>query len=173
MDLVHQLDARTHGPASGCPAVVMVQSTHDRTSNHLVPCILRGSNRSEAFRNLLRNPLMGSCPIEVGDIGIEHALELLLIQDQQVVQAFLSDAPQKAFANGIGSGSVTRGLEKLDATGRCHSAETGSILAVVITDQILGCLPIRGRFPELLRYPGVGRSSCHDDMDPPSVTAIR
>jgi hypothetical protein len=26
--------------------------------------------------------LMGSCPIEVGDIAIEHALELLLAEDQ-------------------------------------------------------------------------------------------
>ena len=82
MDLFHQLSSRTRGPASGCPAVVMVQPTHDRKSNHLVPCILRGRNRSEPFRNLLRNPLMGSCPIEVGDIAIEHALELFLMQDQ-------------------------------------------------------------------------------------------
>jgi hypothetical protein len=37
IDLVHQPDARIRGPASGSPTVVMVQSTHDRTSHHLVP----------------------------------------------------------------------------------------------------------------------------------------
>jgi len=29
MDLVHQLDARSPGPASGYPVIVMVQPTHD------------------------------------------------------------------------------------------------------------------------------------------------
>ncbi len=42
MDPVHQRDARIRSPASGCPAVVMVQSTQDRTSDHLLACILRG-----------------------------------------------------------------------------------------------------------------------------------
>jgi hypothetical protein len=49
-DLVHQLSSRTRGPVSGCPLVVMVQPTHDWKSDHLVPCILRGRNRSALFR---------------------------------------------------------------------------------------------------------------------------
>jgi hypothetical protein len=61
MDLIHQLDARTRGPASGCPAVVMVQSTHDRTSDHLVPCMMRGHGWSAWSRKLLLDPLMRSC----------------------------------------------------------------------------------------------------------------
>jgi len=73
MDLVHRLDSRTSGTSSGCPLVVMVEPTHDRKCDHLVPYILRGRNRTELFRNLLRNPLMGSCPVEVGHIVIEHA----------------------------------------------------------------------------------------------------
>src|SRR5438309_5507108 len=36
IDLVHQLGVRTCGPASGCPAVVMVQSTNDWKSDHLL-----------------------------------------------------------------------------------------------------------------------------------------
>ena len=103
MDLVHQLDARTRDPSSGCPVVVVMQPTQDRKSNYLVPCILRRRNQSEPFRNLLRHPLMGSCLVEVGDIGIEHTLELPLLQDQQVVQAFLPYAPQEALADRIGS----------------------------------------------------------------------
>ena len=38
MDLVHELDARTRGLASSGPAVVVVQSTHDRQSDP--PCCL-------------------------------------------------------------------------------------------------------------------------------------
>ena len=89
MDLVHQLDARTRGPASGCPAVVMMQPTQDRKSDHLVPYILSGRNRATLLRDLLPNSLMRPCLVEVGHIRIEHALELPLMQDQQVIEAFL------------------------------------------------------------------------------------
>jgi hypothetical protein len=85
MDLVHQLDARTRGPASGSPVVVMVQPTHDGKSNHLVSCTLSRWNPSALFRDLLPNPLMRSCLVEVHHIGIEQALELPLLQDQHVV----------------------------------------------------------------------------------------
>ena len=87
---------------------------------------------------------MRSSLVEVSDIAIEHALELLLAEDQQVVQAFLPDAPQIEFADGIGLWHVNRRLEKFDATGHRHSPETGTKLAVVIIDQILGYLPIGG-----------------------------
>ena len=108
---------------------------------------------------------MRPCLVKVRHIRLEHALELPLLQDQQVVQAFLPYTPQKAFADGVGAFRVNRRFEQLDATGRRHSAETGSILAVVITDQILGCLPIRRRFPELLRHPGIGRRASEADVD--------
>jgi hypothetical protein len=41
MDLVHQLDTRIRGPASGSPVVVMVESTHDWKSDHLIACLMR------------------------------------------------------------------------------------------------------------------------------------
>jgi hypothetical protein len=41
--------------------VVVVQSTYDRNGNHFAPFIRRGRNQCVRFRNLLRNPLMGSC----------------------------------------------------------------------------------------------------------------
>jgi hypothetical protein len=110
--------------------VVVVQPTHDRTSDHLVACILSTRNRSELFRDLLLDPLMRPCQVEVGHIRIQNALELLLLQDQQMVEAFLSYTPQETLTDGIGLGSMNRRFEQLDATGRCHSAETGSILAV-------------------------------------------
>jgi hypothetical protein len=43
------------------------------------------------------------CPVEVHHVLSEHALELLLAEDQQVVQAFLSAAPHIAFADRIGA----------------------------------------------------------------------
>lgn len=55
------------------------------------------------------------------------------------------------------------GLEKLDATGRRYPVETGSKLAVVITSQILGSLPIRGSFSK--RY-GPTQASVGDRVTP-------
>jgi hypothetical protein len=108
---------------------------------------------------------MRSCLVEVRHIGIEHALELLLLKDQQVIQTFLPHTPQEALADGIGSGSVIRSFEKLDATCRRHPDETGSKLAIIIMNQVLGCVPIRSRFSEVLRHPGISRGSRHAYVD--------
>ena len=97
--------------------VVVVQPTQDRTSNYLVACILRGRNRSALCRDLLPNPLMRSCLIEVGHVRIEDAVELPLMEDHQVIQAFLTHTSQEAFTDGIGSGCMIRCFENLDAAG--------------------------------------------------------
>ncbi len=120
------------------------------------------------FWKLLPDPLMRPCTIEVGDIPIEHALELLLVEDQEVVEAFLSDTPQEAFADRIGSGSVRGGVEKLNRTCCRHTSEARPKFAVVITNQILRSLPKRGGFSKLLCHPGIGRGASNSNMDHPS-----
>ena len=117
------------------------------------------------FRDLLSNALMGSSPVEVYHVLIEHALELLLAEDQQVVQAFLSDTPQKAFTDRIGSGSVNRRFEQLDATCPRHPIKARPKSAVVITNQVLWCVPIGSGFPQLLRHPGIGWQASDADVD--------
>src|SRR6266496_4787444 len=156
MDLVHQLDFRTSALASGYPMVVMVQSAHDRKSDHLVPCTMRGLGWSALSRNLLLDPLMRSCLVEVLHIGIEHPLQLLLLQDEQVIQAFFSDAPQEPFTDGIRSWGMNRRFEQLDAAGFRHPNKAGPKFAIVISNQILGHLPIGGGFSQLLCHPRIG-----------------
>jgi hypothetical protein len=85
---------------------------------------------------------MRSCLVEVHHIRIEDTLDLPLMEDQQVIEAFLSHTPQEALTDRIGSGSVIRSLEDFNCTCRCHSDETGSKLAIVITEKILRCLSI-------------------------------
>jgi hypothetical protein len=110
-------------------------------------------------------PLMGSCLVEVRHIRIEDALKLPLVEDQQVVKAFLPHASQKAFTGCIGSRSVIGGSEHFNST-RCRdSRETGPKLVIVITEQILGGLPIGSGFPKLLRHPSIGRGSGNADMN--------
>ncbi len=134
---------------SDYPLVIMVEPTQYRNSNHLAHCIMRGTRRPARFRNPLLNALMWSCPVEVCYILIEHALKLLLMEDQQVVKACLSHTPQEAFADRTGSWSVIGRFENLKSTRRSHTRETRSIFAIVITNQILRCLPIRRGFSNM------------------------
>jgi len=68
------------------------------------------------------------------------------MQDQQVVQACLPDTPQEALADGIGPRRMNRRCEDLDRARFRHTSKTRSKLAIVIANQILGCLSIRGGF---------------------------
>ena len=86
------------------------------------------------FWKLLHDPLMRSCPVEVCYIHIEHALELLLVEDKQVIKAFLPHTPQEVFTDRIGSGSVIRCFKKLNSTRCRYTSETGAKFAIVITN---------------------------------------
>ena len=165
MDLVHQLDFRRGALALGCPTIVMMESTHLGMSDHLVPRILSGWIRAALFRDVLPNPLMRPCLVEVDHISVEHAMELLLMQNQQVIQAFLPHTTLEAVADGVGSWRVIGGFEQLDATGRRHMSEARPKFGIVIPNQVLGRMPIRGGFSQLLCHPGIGWRSCHAHVD--------
>src|SRR5712692_9182696 len=107
----------------------------------------RGMRRAVRFRNLLMDPLMRSSMVEVCHILIEHALELPLVKDR------------------IGSWRMIRRFENLNRTCCRHASKARPKFAIVITNQILRRLPIRGSFSEVLREPGIGRRSCHSYMD--------
>jgi len=49
---------------------------------------------------------MGSSLIKVENICIEEAMELLLLDNEEVIQAFSPHTTQKTFANGIGAARV-------------------------------------------------------------------
>src|SRR2546421_3037027 len=68
------------------------------------------------------------------------------MQDQQVVQAFLPNTPQKAFADGVGAFRMNRRFEDLDGARCRYTSKTRPELALVITDQVLRGLSIRGGF---------------------------
>jgi hypothetical protein len=108
---------------------------------------------------------MGSCLVEVNHIRLEVTLKLLLLQNQQMIQAFLSDAPQETLTDGIGSWRVNRRFEQLDTARFRHSSKARPKFAVVIPDQILWRLSIWGGFSQLLRHPGIRRRSGYAHVD--------
>jgi hypothetical protein len=117
------------------------------------------------FGNLLFDPLMWSGSIEVLDIGVEDTVELLLMQDEQMIEAFTSYTPQEAFTDRIGSRGVIRRFENLDSTRSRNTGEVHPKLAIVIPKKVFRLLPIGRGFSQLLRYPDIARRSCDTDMD--------
>jgi hypothetical protein len=109
--------------------------------------------------------LMRSRLVAVGDITIEHAVELPLIEDQQMVETFLPHTPGEALADRIGSRSVIGCFEDLDAAGCGHARKAVPKFAIVITNQILWRLSIWRSFSELLGNPRIGRRSCYAYVD--------
>ena len=60
-------------------SIVVVQSAQNRRGDHqFIPTIQRNT-ADFCFRDLLPNPLMRSCLVEVRHILIKYALELLLV----------------------------------------------------------------------------------------------
>ncbi len=57
---------------------------------------------------MLPDALMWSCPIKVCHIPIEHALELLLVEDEQVIEAFATNAAEKPFTDCVRSWGLIR-----------------------------------------------------------------
>jgi hypothetical protein len=68
--------------------------------------------------------LMWSCPIEVRHILIERTLQLLLVEDQEVIQAFATNAAEKPFTDGIRSRGVEGCSEQCDVGRCCHTRKT-------------------------------------------------
>jgi hypothetical protein len=101
--------------------------------------------------------LMRSGSIEVGQIRVEHTVELLLMKDQHMVKALTSHASQKAFAGRIRSWRKIRRFEDLHVARCCYTGETRSELVVIISNKVLGSLPIRRGFSQRFGYPAVGR----------------
>ena len=87
------------------------------------------------------------------------------MKDQKVIQAFSSHAPQKTLTYSIGLRGSIRRSKHLDATGGCHSCKMRPEFLVIIPDEVLWDLPIRSRFPQLLRHPKIRRRTCHIHMD--------
>ena len=117
------------------------------------------------LRNLLPDPLMRPGLVEVEHIRVEHPVEVLLMQDEQMIEAFTPHASEKSFTGRIHARSVIRYGEHLDVTRLRNTGEVHPELAIIITDEVLRPLAISGGFPHLLCGPSVGGKACHADVD--------
>jgi hypothetical protein len=98
-------------------------------------------------------------------IGIEDAVELLLMQDEQMIEALTPHTAQEPLTDGIGAWGVIGGFENLDATRLDNPREGQPKLAIIITDEVLRSDTESGSFPKLLCRPHIGGRSRHADVD--------
>jgi hypothetical protein len=101
--------------------------------------------------------------VEVMDICVEYALELLLMQDEQVIETLTPHTAQKPFTDGIRSWSLIRGFENLDPTRLCNPSEARPKLAIVLPKKVFRPLSIRRGFPKLLCGPSKGTKKLRCD----------
>src|SRR5258708_39030427 len=131
-----------------------------RSENQLIPATQRNA-ADFCLRDLLLDTMVWSRSIEILGIGMKYTMQLLLLENEEVIEARSPHTPQKAFADRVGSGRVIRRFKNLDAARCCNTSETRSKLAIMITNEILRSLAIRSRLPQLLSSPSVGRSARH------------
>ena len=108
---------------------------------------------------------MWSILIEIDHIGFEETMELLLMKDQEMIQAFSPHAPQKTFTDGIRLGGPVRRAKDFDASCYRHAGKTRPECAVMISKQIAWPFSIRSCFSQRLCDPEIGRGSRHIHMD--------
>ena len=114
---------------------------------------------------MLLDALMRPGSVEVHHICVEHALELFLMQDEQMIETPPSHATQEALADGIGLRSRIWSFEHLDMTGLGNSIEGHPKLAIVITDEVLRSHSIGCGFSKLLCRPRVSGRLCDAHVD--------
>ena len=74
--------------------------------------------------------------VEVVHIRVEHAVELLLMQDEHMIEALMPHTAQEAFTDRIGPWCVVRRFQDLDATGLGNPIEDHPKLAIIIPNEI-------------------------------------
>ena len=127
-------------------SIVMVEPAQDREGEDLPACGIWWPWLSWWLRNLL-DALMRPGLVEVVHKRAQHPVELLLMEDKQMIEAFPSHAAQEAFTDGIGSWSVIGGFENLNVTGFRNPRKAHPKLAIIIPDEVLRSHAKGGGFP--------------------------
>ena len=100
---------------------------------------------------------MRSRAVEICDVLSDDTMEMAFTQNEDMIQAFASHAPNEALANRIGLGCLHWGFKHLYLTVLGDSGKTPPLLLVIISDQKSRSLRIGRGFPDLLGNPHIAR----------------
>jgi hypothetical protein len=85
----------------------MIETTQDREGEDLATRTFCWCRSSFLLGNLLLDPLMRLGPVDGANINVEYPLEMLLMQDEQVIEALALDTSQKAVPRQRPTGCAT------------------------------------------------------------------
>jgi hypothetical protein len=94
--------------------------------------------------------------IEVVYILAKYPPKMAFMEDEKMVQALAAHTPEESLTDRIGSWGMEGSGQHLDLAGGCQTREHGTVLAVVITDQIPRLVPKRRGLSQLLGDPCIG-----------------
>jgi hypothetical protein len=78
---------------------------------------------------------------------MKHTVELLLMQNEQMIEALTPYTAEEPLTDGIRARGVRRSFENLNATRLRNPSEAHTKLAIVITDEVLRPHTKGGGFP--------------------------
>jgi hypothetical protein len=146
-------------------SIVMMEPTQDREEEDLAAFGIWWHWPSLWLWNLLLDPLMRPGSVEGVHIRAQHPVELLLMEDEQMIEALTSYTSQEPLTDGMRSRGVRRSCENLDCTRMSKPREAHPKLAIVITDEVLRSHAISGGFSKRFGSPSVGGIACDADVD--------
>jgi len=131
----------------------------DDATEHLPPayCPVSGTRLLDHWTLLLER-LMGSRAMVIDHVFLEHPLEMPLVQDQHVVQTFLTHGPDPPLRKGVGLWCVIGRLDDCDTLGSKDGIEGHCEFAITIMNEEVRWQPFLlenpTKLPRLLRDPG-------------------
>ncbi len=125
-----------------------MQSTQDWQGEDLASLVIQRNRLPRSVWDLLSDSLMRPGSVEVVYVGSQYPLELLLLQDEQVIETFVTHTAHKPFTDGIGPWCVIWRFEYLDAAGCGHAREIGAKFVITIANEIFRRLSKGSRFPQ-------------------------
>jgi hypothetical protein len=103
--------------------------------------------------------------VEVRHVLNEHATQMPLVQDQQVIQTVISDRSQPPLRDGVGLGRSERSADRCDAQVADPAMEGRSVAAVAVMHEKARWLTIpTASLDDLLARPLAGRMTRRSDM---------
>ena len=141
--------------SSGGSSVVMMKAAEDRERDDapLVGAI-------GGYRSLLAKSLVRARGVVVARVLGDDALEVPVIEHQQVVEALTAQRAEEALADGVHVRRAHGGADHSDARGPGERIEVGPELVVAIANQEPQRGAERGRVAKLLRHPSLRRDPC-------------
>ncbi len=94
---------------------------------------------------------MGPLRVEVVDIGLKNAPQVVLTPNQEPIQTLAADRSDKALTHRIGTWSLEWGRNHVDVCARRHCGKAEPIFIVIIADKVFWTLAKRRGLAQLLR----------------------